>query len=130
MNTINDRISHLISSENINKTKFAERMGLSQGYVSQICGGIRTPSDRLVADICREFNVRREWLENGEEPMRHPAPDPEQDRSYIDVLMDTCRSPFPDLVRAILIAYDRASPAGKQAINDYIQQVKAELGEK
>lgn len=128
MNTINDRISHLISSENLNKTKFAERMGLSQAYVSQICSGIRTPSDRLVADICREFNVRREWLENGEGPMH--LPQPEQDMSYIDILMQDCRSPFPDLVRAILIAYDRASPAGKQAINDYIQQVKSELGEK
>lgn len=130
MPTINNRIVELIDNFGIKKIQFAEKLGISTAYASQLCSGVRTPSDRTIADICREFNVRREWLENGEEPMRHPAPDPEQDRSYIDILMDTCRSPFPDLVRAILIAYDRASPAGKQAINDYIQQVKSELGEK
>lgn len=130
MTTITDRIILVLEDSGLKKVQFAEKLRVSQAYISQLCSGARIPSDRTISDICREFNVRREWLENGEEPMRHPAPDPEQDRSYIDVLMDTCRSPFPDLVRAILIAYDRASPAGKQAINDYIQQVKAELGEK
>ena len=130
MVNISDRISQVVKESGLTKTAFAKRINISQPYLSQLCGGGYTPSDRTIADISREFHVRREWLENGEEPMRHPAPDPEQDRSYIDILMDTCRSPFPDLVRAILIAYDRASPAGKQAINDYIQQVKSELGEK
>lgn len=125
-----DRISQIITDEKITKAAFAKRIGVSAPFITQLCNGDANASSRTIADICREFNIRREWLENGEEPMRHPAPDPEQDRSYIDVLMDTCRSPFPDLVRAILIAYDRASPAGKQAINDYIQQVKSELGGK
>lgn len=130
MTTITDRIILVLEDSGLKKVQFAEKLRVSQAYISQLCSGARIPSDRTISDICREFNVRREWLENGEGPMRLPEPDSEQDRSYIDVLMDTCRSPFPDLVRAILIAYDRASPAGKQAINDYIQQVKAELGEK
>lgn len=128
MPTINDRIVELIDTFGIKKIQFAEKLGISTAYASQLCSGARTPSDRTIADICREFHVRREWLENGEGPMH--LPQPEQDMSYIDILMQDCRSPFPDLVRAILIAYDRASPAGKQAINDYIQQVKSELGEK
>ena len=127
---MNTRISKIVEETGLTKTAFAKRVGVSQSMISMLCNGTAKPSDRTISDICREFNVRREWLENGEEPMRSPDPDPNLDRSYIDVLMDTCRSPFPDLVRAILIAYDRASPAGKQAINDYIQQVKSELGEK
>ena len=127
---MNTRISKIGEESGLTKTAFAKRIGVSQAMVSMLCSGSTKPSSRTISDICREFRIRREWLETGEEPMRHPAPDPEQDRSYIDVLMDTCRSPFPDLVRAILIAYDRASPAGKQAISDYIQQVKSELGEK
>lgn len=127
---MNTRISKIVEETGLTKTAFAKRVGVSQSMISMLCNGTAKPSDRTISDICREFHIRREWLENGEEPMRLPEPDPEQDRSYIDILMDTCRSPFPDLVRAILIAYDRASPAGKQAINDYIQQVKSELGEK
>ena len=127
---MNTRISKIVEETGLTKTAFAKRVGVSQSMISMLCNGTAKPSDRTISDICREFHIRREWLENGEEPMRSPDPDPNLDRSYIDVLMDTCRSPFPDLVRAILIAYDRASPAGKQAINDYIQQVKSELGEK
>lgn len=125
-----NRIATVISDAKITKAEFAKRIEVSQPFVSQMCSGVANPSARTIANICREFHIRREWLENGEGPMRLPEPDPEQDRSYIDILMDTCRSPFPDLVRAILIAYDRASPAGKQAINNYIQQVKSELGGK
>lgn len=125
---MNNRIKSIIEDANISRTDFAKRIEVSQAFVSQMCSGAYKPSARTIAIICREFNIRREWLENGEGPMH--LPQPEQDMSYIDILMQDCRSPFPDLVRAILIAYDRASPAGKQAINDYIQQVKSELGEK
>lgn len=128
MVNISDRISQVVKDSGLTKTAFAKRINISQPYLSQLCGGGYTPSDRTIADICREFRVRREWLENGEGPMH--LPQPEQDMSHIDILMQDCRSPFPDLIRAILIAYDRASPAGKQAIDDYIQQVKAELAEK
>lgn len=125
---MNNRIKSIIEDANISRTDFAKRIEVSQAFVSQMCSGAYKPSARTIAIICREFNIRREWLENGEGPMH--LPQPEQDMSYIDILMQDCRSPFPDLVRAILIAYDRASPAGKQAINGYIQQVKSELGEK
>lgn len=44
---------------------FAERLGLSENFVWQIEKGDRTPSDRTVSDICREFSVNRIWLETG-----------------------------------------------------------------
>ena len=44
---------------------FAERLGLSENFVWQIEKGDRIPSDRTVADICREFGVNRVWLETG-----------------------------------------------------------------
>lgn len=44
---------------------FAERLGLSENFVWQIEKGDRIPSDRTVADICREFSVNRIWLEAG-----------------------------------------------------------------
>jgi transcriptional regulator with XRE-family HTH domain len=44
---------------------FAERLGLSENFVWQIEKGDRIPSDRTIADICREFSVNRVWLETG-----------------------------------------------------------------
>lgn len=69
MDTIGSRISHLIQSQGLNKTSFALRLGLSQPFVSQICSGSKIPSDRTIADICREFRVNEEWLRTGEGSM-------------------------------------------------------------
>jgi transcriptional regulator with XRE-family HTH domain len=44
---------------------FAELLGLSENFVWQIEKGDRIPSDRTIADICREFSVNRVWLETG-----------------------------------------------------------------
>ena len=65
MQTIGDRISIVIKRSGLTKTKFAEQLHLSQPFVSGICSGAKQPSDRTIADICREFNVSEAWLRDG-----------------------------------------------------------------
>ena len=65
MQTIGDRISLVIKRSGLTKTKFAEHLHLSQPFVSGICSGAKQPSDRTIADICREFNVSEAWLRDG-----------------------------------------------------------------
>lgn len=69
MSKLNDRISLLIVTLNIKKTAFAERLNVSQAFVSQLCSGTKQPSDRTISDICREFNVSEKWLKSGEGEM-------------------------------------------------------------
>ncbi len=57
MNPINHRISDCIKVLGITKTEFAERLNISQPFVSQLTNGSSLPSDRTVADGSREFNV-------------------------------------------------------------------------
>ena len=65
MQTIGDRISLVIKRSGLTKTKFAEQLNVSAAYISQMCSGARFPSDRTIADICREFNVSEAWLRDG-----------------------------------------------------------------
>ena len=69
MQTINDRICEIISVLGIKKTHFADKIHVSQAFTSQICSGVRLPSDRTIADICREFGVNETWLRTGEGEM-------------------------------------------------------------
>lgn len=69
METINQRIDFLIKNLKLTKTKFAEPLNLSSQFVSSICSGTKQPSDRTIADICREFNVNETWLRTGEGEM-------------------------------------------------------------
>ena len=69
MQTIGDRISLVIKHSGLTKTKFAEQLHLSQQFISSLCSGAKQPSDRTIADICREFGVSEAWLRNGDGEM-------------------------------------------------------------
>ena len=65
------RINEIVKHSKLTKTEFAKRLGLSQPFVSRICSGESTPSDRTITDICREFGCDEVWLRTGEgEPFR------------------------------------------------------------
>ena len=69
MEHLSERIVELIKALGIKKTIFARTLNVSQAFVSQLCSGERVPSDRTIADICREFDVSEEWLRSGTGPM-------------------------------------------------------------
>ena len=65
METINERIAWVISQSGLTKTAFGKRLNVSQPLVSQLTKDL-SPSDRTIADICREFNINEIWLRTGE----------------------------------------------------------------
>ena len=70
MNDINSRIKTIVDNSNMKKGEIAARLNISQPFLSQLCAGVRNPSDRTISDICREFDIREEWLRTGKEPMK------------------------------------------------------------
>lgn len=69
MDGIGERISLIIEKRNLKKVQFANAINVDQSYVSQLAAGKRNPSDRTIADICREFGVSELWLRTGEGEM-------------------------------------------------------------
>jgi transcriptional regulator with XRE-family HTH domain len=89
VNTLGDRIAYLVAETGLTKTAFAERIGLSQQYVSGICTNAKNPSDRTIADICRVFGVEELWLRTGEgEMFRQRTDEEELAEFFADVLND------------------------------------------
>ena len=66
---LNERISKVRKEFGLTQEKFAERIGLTQNFVWMIEKGHRIPSNRTIADICREFHVNETWLRTGEGEM-------------------------------------------------------------
>ena len=64
MSTINERIAVCLSQSGLTKTAFAERINVSQQYVSKLVQR-GEPSDRTIRDISRAFNVNETWLRTG-----------------------------------------------------------------
>lgn len=102
MDSINDRIAMLVSNNERTKTKtdFAKVINISQPFLSQICSGARDPSNRTIADICREFCINEKWLRTGEGEMKRNDTHREQlENFFSDVL-----SSAPDKRSALIAA--------------------------
>lgn len=69
---MNSRIAEVRKKYNLTQEKFAEKIGLTRNFVWMIEKGERVPSDRTIADICREFQVDEHWLRTGEGQMQRP----------------------------------------------------------
>lgn len=121
MVNISDRISQVVKESGLTKTAFAKRINISQPYLSQLCGGGYTPSDRTIADISREFHVRREWLETGEGPMKLPEPD--EDLDYINDLLAGDSDEVVRFVRRFLRTYRELTPDRQQVMQDFIAKL-------
>jgi len=81
------RINEIVSKSGLTKTDFAKRLGISQAFVSQLCSGVKIPSDRTIQDICREFGCNEVWLRTGEgEPFQERSREEEIMRSTVQTV--------------------------------------------
>ena len=64
----------------LNQLEFSRRINLSRSNLGNIEIGNINPTDRVIADICREFHIRREWIMDGEEPVFQNSVDPLDER--------------------------------------------------
>lgn len=113
------RIAQIIEAEKITRAAFAKKIGVSAPFITQLCNGDANPSTRTIADICREFNIRREWLETGEGPMR--LPEPEEDLDYINRLLADDDDETVRFIKKFLRAYNDLSPADQKIIDNLIR---------
>lgn len=89
---MNIRIAEVRKAVNLTQEKFAAQLGLSRNFLWMIEKGDRVPSDRTIADICREFNVNENWLRTGEGEMFNPQD--EKLAAFIGSLVADDSEPF------------------------------------
>ncbi len=107
METVADRIILLVNHLGGNKSDFARRINLTPAYISKLAKHSDSiPSDRTIADICREFHVDEHWLRTGEGEMFRPRSRSEELAAFFgDLLADT-----PDFRHSLITVLSRMSP--------------------
>lgn len=114
--SLNERISAAIEALGIKKTEFADRLNVSQAFVTQITKGISRPSDRTIADICREFNVNEEWLRTGEGEMFVEMSRDEEIAAFVgDILSEES----DDFKHRLIIALSRLDATGWKVLEQF-----------
>ncbi|WP_312125157.1 helix-turn-helix domain-containing protein [Lysinibacillus boronitolerans] len=66
---MNERMRYLRKTLGFNQKEMGDKIKLSQTHISSLENGAREATDRIISDICREFNVNEQWLRTGEGEM-------------------------------------------------------------
>ncbi|EKQ46516.1 helix-turn-helix domain-containing protein [Leptospira interrogans] len=123
-----DRISLLIETLGISKKEFSSKVGISQGFLSQLISGQRTLSMETLSKISQLFRVNVHWLMTGEGEMFQPSS--EELRKGIASMEDLRQLHFRMQARPILKdviqsvnELDKVDPGGLEIIRDMIHKL-------
>lgn len=116
------RIKELRKSKKLTQTEFGARLGVKGNTITNYEKGLRLPSDAIITSICREFNVRREWLETGEGKMEL-----ETQSQTLDKIAR--RYSESRTFRAILDVYAELDDASRDMFDRYIERLTEVLSE-
>ena len=124
MNDFAERISSLLSALAIKQATFAERLNLSQSYVSRIIAGEKIPSDRVILDICAKFDVNETWLRTGQGEMFVPKT---RDEEIAEFLGDVMSGASDDFRRRFIAVLARLSPREWEILEAKCRELAADL---
>ena len=123
MSDINTRIAAVIQASGLTKTAFAERLNVSQSFISRLAIGASVPSDRTIVDICREFGVNERWLRTGEgEMLMHLSREEEIMRFAATVVRD----PSSEFQRRFVSVLARLTPEQWQLMEQMARKLLQE----
>lgn len=124
MNRLNERIDYLIKSLGMKKTAFAEKLNVSQAFVSQLCSGVKQPSERTIRDICTKFNVNEDWLRTGNGEMFIELTRDEQIENFVGDVLKSEEDSFKKKFISMLSALDESDWEVLQKMVELMQENK------
>ena len=105
---MNERIKELRKALGLTLEKFGEKIGVGKTAISKIENGDRSVTDQMFKSICREFNVREEWLRTGEEPMFIPISRDEEIAAFVNSIQQGCTDSFKKRFIKVLASLDES----------------------
>ena len=120
---MNERIRSLIKALKIKQAEFAQRIGVSRPFVSELCSGAKNPSDRTIADICREFGVNEHWLRTGEGDM---FVNPSREEEVMRFAATVIRNPSSEFQRQALSLLAKLTPEQWQLMEEMARKLPQE----
>lgn len=124
-----NRIKLVRQKEGLTQEQFAGRIGLSRNFVAKIEIGNRVPSDRTIADICREFGVSETWLRTGVGEPYEVRTREEEMGDLLGSLMKDSPESFRSRLITALLRFDPDGPEW-QVLENIYNSVAAEADEK
>nr|DAZ59719.1 MAG TPA: Repressor protein CI [Caudoviricetes sp.] len=115
---MNTRIQQIRKTAKMTQDEFADKIGLSKNFVWMIEKGERTPSERTIKDICREFKVNYDWLVNGTGEMF------QDDDSDAQAIVDSVMTGDNDFAKKILVKFSKLSEERWKQLQEILEELE------
>lgn len=121
---MNERLKEIRLFNELSQSEFGKRIGIeSRAHISSLESGKRNITDRIVTDVCREFNVNEKWLRTGNGDMFTNLPEEDVYFKYATQLSND-----PLFVSAT-IAYGKASPEFRKHLLNFFRDIYNNMDE-
>lgn len=77
------RLKELRKTLNLTQKELADQLHIKRTNIGNYETGVSSPTDSVIALICREFNVSEDWFRNGIGDMFAPVPTDEEIDSFV-----------------------------------------------
>jgi len=78
-----ERLKELRRTLNLTQQELANQLHIKRTNIGNYESGVSSPTDSVIALICREFNVSEDWFRNGIGDMFVPAPTDDEIDSFV-----------------------------------------------
>lgn len=114
---MNKRIKELRLKLDLSQEEFGSKINIkSRAHISLLESGDRVVTDRIVNDICREFNVNENWLRYGEGVMINAESD------FIELIASQIDE-LDEMDIKFITEYVKLRSNHKKVIKDFIQKM-------
>ena len=121
---MNNRLRLIRKERHLTQEEFGKKIGIeSRAHISALENGNRTITDRIINDVCREFNVNEEWLRTGKGEMYKTTTD--EVKSYVEDLLNYSGegNSFYDTIIEMMKTYHNLDEQSKKIMRDYFQAI-------
>lgn len=116
---MNERIKKLRKALDMTQQEFADKIGSVQNTITGYESGRRNPSDPVINNICKTFNVNETWLRTGEGKMFIEIP---EEDIYSKAAASVFKENDATAIEGLKLYYS-LSPEAKKAVRNYILQL-------
>lgn len=113
---MNERLKAIRKALSLSQESFGKRLGVTGTAISRIEIGNRSVTEQMVLAICREFNVREEYLRNDDGEMFLDFTEDEFTKAAATLSNDA-------FVRSLIIEYWKLDDDSKKLFRDFIHKL-------
>lgn len=125
MNEILTRIREVFLDSGKNQTEIGNKIGKTSQYVWKLLNNDNAnPSESVIRDICREFNIREEWLRDGTPPIHNET------GRKLETYLGQISKGNDDFIKDLIEVYMELDPASKEALKEIANRMAKKQNER